>query len=130
VAVAPPDLDSDATVKHAEALTALVGLGGGEARTPVYTGTKALMLAVLEEAIQSYLSEESPRRDEAELWVSSRRRSVFSFLVVCETLGLEPSAVRRALHRLRTHQVPPKALARSRPNAGGQMKLSRQVLAK
>lgn len=128
--MAPPDLDSDATVKQAEALTALIGLGGGETRAPVYTGTKALMLAVLEEAIQSYLSAEAQRRDEAELWVSSRRRSVFSFLVVCETLGLEPSAVRRALHRLRTRQVPPKALARSRPNAGGQMKLSRQAIAK
>jgi hypothetical protein len=128
--VAPPDLDSDATVKHAEPLTSLIGLGGGEARAAVYTGTKALMLAVLEEAIQSFLSEEGSRRDEAELWVSSRRRSVFSFLVVCETLGLEPSAVRRALHRLRIHQVPAKALARSRPNAGGQMKLSRQAIAK
>lgn len=128
--MAPPDLDSDATVKQAEVLTALIGLGGGETRAPVYTGTKALMLAVLEEAIQSFLSEEPQRRDEAELWVSSRRRSVFSFLVVCETLGLEPSAVRRALHRLRAHQVPPKALTRSRPNAGGQMKLSRQMLAK
>jgi len=30
--VAPPDLDSDATVKHAEVLTALIGLGGGESR--------------------------------------------------------------------------------------------------
>jgi hypothetical protein len=128
--VAPPDLDSDATVKHAEALTAFIGLGGGEMRAPVYTGTKALMLAVLEEAIQSYLSEEPQRRDEAELWVSSRRRSVFSFLVVCETLGLEPSAVRRALHRLRARQVPAKALTRSRPNAGGQMKLSRQAIAR
>jgi hypothetical protein len=128
--VAPPDLDSDATVKHAEALTTLIGLGGGEARAAVYTGTKALMLAVLEEAIQSFLSEEPQRRDEAELWVSSRRRSVFSFLVVCETLGLEPSAVRRALQRLRARQVPAKGLTRSRPNAGGQMKLSRQALAK
>jgi hypothetical protein len=128
--VAPPDLDSDATIKQTEVLTALIGLGGGETRSPVYTGTKALMLAVLEEAIQSYLSDESQRRDEAELWVSSRRRSVFSFLVVCETLGLEPSAVRRALQRLRTHRVPAKSLTRSRPNAGGQMKLSRQALAK
>lgn len=128
--MAPPDLDSDATVKHAEALTALIGLGGGENRATVYTGTKALMLAVLEEAIQSYLTEEPQRRDEAELWVASRRRSVFSFLVVCETLGLEPSAVRMALNRLRTREVSPKTMARSRPNAGGQMKLSRQALAK
>jgi hypothetical protein len=128
--VAPPVLDSDATVKHAEVLTSLIGIGGGETRAVVYTGTKALMLAVLEEAIQSYLTEEPQRRDEAELWVSSRRRSVFSFLVVCETLGLEPSAVRLALQRLRARQVPPKAVARSRPNAGGQMRLSRQALAK
>jgi hypothetical protein len=31
---------------------------------------------------------------------------------------------------LRARQVPPKAMARSRPNAGGQMRLSRQALAK
>jgi hypothetical protein len=76
-------------------LASLIGIGGGESRSAPYTGTKALMLAVLEDAIRSYLSAELRARSEAEGWVSSRqRRSVFSFIVVCETLGLEPKAVR------------------------------------
>ena len=45
-------------------------------------------------------------------------RSPFSFTVVCETLGLEPDAVRTALRRLRANQQvlnqPP--VKRSRPN--------------
>ena len=76
------------------------------------------MLAVLEDAIRSYLSTEVRARSEAEGWVTSRqRRSVFSFIVVCETLGLEPKAVRVALRRLRAQQVSPDHIPRSRPNA-------------
>lgn len=109
--------------KHAWPVTsddiaALIGVGGGEARTAPYTGTKALMLAVLEDAIRAYLSHEPRARLEAEQWVLSRqRRSVFSFAVVCETLGLEPKAVRGALRRLRAEDVSPDHIPRSRPNA-------------
>jgi hypothetical protein len=102
----------------ADDLASLIGIGGGESRTAPYTGTKALMLAVLEDAIRSYLSQEPRARTEAEGWVMSRqRRSVFSFIVVCETLGLEPKAVRAALRRLRTQQITPDHIPRSRPNA-------------
>src|SRR4030095_9569014 len=76
---------------NSDDLAALIGIGGGESRTAPYTGTKALMLAVLEDAIRSYLSTELRGRSEAEGWGSSRQRgSVFWFIVVCETLGLEP----------------------------------------
>jgi len=65
-----------------------------------YTGTKALMLAVLDNGIRSYLGPAGRIRTEAEYWVNGGdRRSPFSFTVVCETLGLEPDAVRGALRR-------------------------------
>jgi len=99
-------------------LLRLASLGGGESRSGQYTGTKALMLAILEDGIRSYLSPVTRIRGEAEYWVSSsRQRSPFSFTVVCETLGLEPDAVRAALRRLREKNVSPRrALGRSRPN--------------
>jgi hypothetical protein len=107
-------------------LSSLIGIGGGESRSAPYTGTKALMLAVLEDAIRSYLSSETRARSEAEGWVLSRqRRSVFSFIVVCETLGLEPKAVRAALRRLRAQQVTPDHIPRSRPNARRRSRLAR-----
>ena len=76
------------------------------------------MLAVLEDGIRSYLSSMERTRTEAEAWIESRRNdTLFSFSVVCQTLGLEPSAVRRALHRLRTKNAPPReTLKRSRRN--------------
>ena len=107
-------------------IAALIGVGGGEARTAPYTGTKALMLAVLEDAIRAYLSHEPRARMEAEQWVLSRqRRSVFSFAVVCETLGLEPKAVRAALRRLRAQDVSPDRIPRTRPNARRRTGLAR-----
>lgn len=100
-------------------LLRITSLGGGESRaTTQYTGTKALMLAILEDGIRSYLSPVGRVRSEAEFWVrSARNRSPFSFHVVCETLGLEPGAVRLALDRLRAKNVSPRrAIGRSRPN--------------
>lgn len=101
-----------------EDLLRLTSLGGGEPRSAQYTGTKALMLAILEDGVRSYLSPAARVRSEAEFWVrSGRNRSPFSFPVVCETLGLEPSAVRIALERLRAKNVTPRrAIGRSRPN--------------
>src|SRR5262245_21294930 len=73
----------------------LTSLGGGEPRTGQHTGTKALMLGILEDGIRSYLSPVGRVRSEAEYWVKAgRQRSPFSFIVVCETPGLEPDAVR------------------------------------
>lgn len=93
-------------------------LGGGESRQGQFTGTKALMLAVLEDGIRSYLSPTRAVSQEAEFWVhSEKRRSPFSFVVVCEMLGLNAEAVRLALKRMRERRVPPRrALPRSRPN--------------
>jgi hypothetical protein len=99
-------------------VASLIGIGGGESRSAPFTGTKALMLAVLEDAIRTYLSAEPRTSGEAESWVMSRqRRSVFSFVVVCETLGLEHKAVRTALRRLRAQQMSPAQIPRTRPNA-------------
>jgi hypothetical protein len=95
----------------------LASLGGGESRDSQHTGTKALMLAVLNDGMQCFLSPTGRFRTEAEHWVMSRqRRSPFSFIVVCETLGLEPEAVRRALQHWRaTNSAPMHSLSRRRP---------------
>ena len=94
-------------------------VAGGEPRDGQYTGTKALMLAVLDNGFRSYFSPKARIRAEAERWVKNPQgRSPFSFTVVCETLGLEPDAVRSALRRLRTNQetLAPPPIKRSRPN--------------
>jgi hypothetical protein len=97
-------------------LVGLGSLGGGEPRATEYIGTKALMLAVLEEGIRNYCGPPGRVRLEAEAWVRSNRRSAFSFTVICEMLGFEPDAVRCALPRLQRHSTSP--LRRVRPNAG------------
>lgn len=76
-------------------------------------GMRALMLAVLEDAIQQFSSSLGHRRAAAERWIMSpERQYVFSFAVICETLELEPSAVRRSLIRLLTTQPPGRPLMR------------------
>lgn len=93
-------------------------LTGGEPRGGQLTGTKALMLAVLEDGIRSYLSGARIIAQDAEYWISShRRQSPFSFVVVCEMLGLDPDAVRKTLKRMKSANVPArKALPRARHN--------------
>lgn len=84
-------------------------MGGGEASCEPLTGIKALMVAVLENGIACYLSTTPRLRAEAEYWIGTRTdRSPFSFAVVCETLALEPDAVRTALRRLRKADAPVK----------------------
>jgi hypothetical protein len=88
-----------------------------DAAPPPWLGMRALMLAVLEEAIHSSGSSVGHVRAAAVRWiVSPEHRYVFSFVVICETLGLEPSAVRRSIMRLvdkkRTSR---RVLPRSRP---------------
>jgi hypothetical protein len=104
------ELDSD--------LIDIATLGGGDPRNAELTGTKALMLAVLEDGIRSYLGNAKSVAQEADHWIhSGQRRSPFSFVVVCETLNLDPEAVRRVLQRLRSEQVSPKKVfPRARPN--------------
>ena len=70
------------------------------------TGTKALMLAVLEDGIRSYLGSSPVIASEAEYWIySPRQHSPFGFAVVCEALGLNPDAVRRTIKRMKTTNV-------------------------
>ena len=99
-------------------LSRLSSLGGGESRGGEATGTRALMLAILEDGIRSYLGTPGRVRMEAEYWVATNRRaSPFSFVVVCETLGLEAGAVRAALERMRNDRAQAqRALRRSRQN--------------
>lgn len=71
---------------------------GGESRRGVLPGTRALMLAVLEDGIRAFLSRSRLLANEAECWVfSASRRSPFSFLVLCDTFGLDPDALRKRL---------------------------------
>jgi hypothetical protein len=83
-----------------------------------WSGIRALMLAVLEDAIHNLRSSDSLVRAEAEQWITSgQRRYVFSFAVICETLNLEPSAVRRSVIRLLdATRSNGRLLPRSRPN--------------
>ena len=94
-------------------LLRLTSISGGESRTGEFTGTKALMLAVLEDAIRCYLGGKRLLAAEAECWINSRRRqSPFTFVVVCEALGLDPDSVRDALKRLKDSNVSHRKLLR------------------
>jgi len=116
--VEAPEMDNELDQIHI--------LAGGEPRQGELSGTKALMLAVLEDGIRSYLGNARVAADEADLWVrSERRRSPFSFVVVCETLNLNPDAVRRVLREMRAgHISPRKAFPRARPNVRMTSRLS------
>ena len=93
-------------------------LAGGEPRTSQLTGTKALMLAVFEDGIRSYLAGRKLIAAEAEDWLNSGRRySPFAFVVVCETFGLDPQAVRETVKRMkREHRSPGEIIPRVRNN--------------
>jgi hypothetical protein len=93
-------------------------LAGGESRSGQLTGTKALMLAVLEDGIRSYLSGPALVGEEAAHWIRSpRNQSPFSFVVICETLGLDPEAVRTRVRQLKQLQVSARqAMPRARHN--------------
>jgi hypothetical protein len=94
----------------------LATLGGGEPSSEPFTGVKALMLAVLREGIRSYLDDNWRVRQEAERWINNTKgRSVFSFNVVCETLGFEPSAISIGIRKLRAREIPPEFIGRARP---------------
>jgi len=99
-------------------LAEIASLSCGESRQGAYTGIKRLMLAILEDGIRSYFSPVARIRNEAEYWVSNRKlRSPFTFVVICETLGLEPDAVATALGRSRAEKCAShRHVPRSRPN--------------
>lgn len=99
-------------------LVAFGPLAGGEPRGGEYHGVKALMLAVLDNALQHYCGPMGRMRTEAEEWLAARNaRSPFSFNTVCEVLGLEPDAARRAIRELRARMPPNVHKRRMRPNS-------------
>jgi hypothetical protein len=70
-------------------------------------GIRSLMLAVLEEAIATYLGAKGRLADEAEVWMlKDEDESPFSFRQICDVLHLDPSAVRKKLRQWRTHENP------------------------
>jgi hypothetical protein len=72
-----------------------------------WSGIRALMLAALEDAIHELGSSVGHRRAAAERWfMSPECQYVFSFAMICETLDLEPSVVRRSLIRLLAKKPP------------------------
>jgi hypothetical protein len=96
----------------------LGSLSSGQSSSGPDTGIKALMLAVLDNGIASYLSSTPRLRAEAEHWITAPGRgSPFAFPVLCETLRLEPDAVRAALRRLRDGASGPiRSIGRRRQN--------------
>jgi len=73
---------------------------------------RALMLALLEDAIacfQGRFFKPSRTNDklfqEAEEWINSEDKGVFSFNNICETLGLHPGQLRKGLERWKAKQV-------------------------
>ncbi len=104
--------DEDLTLQRLQPVT------GGESRTGQLTGTKALMLAVLEDGIRSYLGSARTIAQDAEYWIyTHRRHSPFSFVVVCEILGLDADAVRKTLKHMKEQNISPrKAFPRARHN--------------
>jgi hypothetical protein len=91
---------------------------GGAPSDSASAGIKGLMLAVLEDGIRCFLSTNRIKRDEAEAWMSMRTQNwPFSFVNVCQTLGLEPSAVKQALRVMRERNPTRRGrIRRSRPN--------------
>lgn len=81
------------------------------------SGAKALLIAILQDGLRCFFSAVPRVRNEAECWVKSRRRrSPFSFVAVCENLGLDPDAVAAAVWKMRTRNVAPKtSFSRTRP---------------
>ena len=90
----------------------------------VPSGIRALMVAILEDAIDVYLKHRGAvLRDKRTLYLRARRwfasedRSfVFSFLRVSEALGLDPQLIRKALREARDR--PPIAAPARAPRLG------------
>jgi hypothetical protein len=109
-------------------------IGGGVSTVSEHTGTKALMLAILEDGLRALLDANNRVSEEAARWMSSRRDTwVFSFITVCHTLGLDPDAVRRAAQQMKERNVSARqVIGRNRPNSRGfgRMSLGRRSASK
>jgi len=103
---------------------AVIPTGGA---APPRTGAVALMMAVLEEAIRSCFSATPQVRAEAEAWLTSGQgRSIFSYLAICETLGLNAEATRAAIKRLMAMGSGRKPIRRTRTNVRHSLLASRR----
>lgn len=112
--------DTDDHDAHAlDDLLHSASVGGGEPTSSEHTGTKALMLAILEDGLRALLDTNQRVSEEAARWMSSRHDTwVFSFSTVCQTLNLDPDAVRRAAHQMKTDNVSARrVIGRNRPNS-------------
>jgi hypothetical protein len=85
---------------------------GGERDNGVGAPERALMRAMLQDAVLCLLGEAAPANDrvrladEARCWIRSRSRAwVFSFECVCEALGIDPDYARRELLRMAAQRV-------------------------
>jgi hypothetical protein len=83
-----------------------------------YGGIRALMLAVFEDGVRCFLGRSPILAAEAEAWIFARSSTnPFSFPILCEVLGLDPSATRDALLLLRERAAAGQAkLPRARHN--------------
>ena len=66
---------------------------------------RALMLAVLEDAIACFESAHAKLAQEAEDWLNSNGDGIFSFNDVCETLGFNPERLKNRVLRWKTMQT-------------------------
>lgn len=82
----------------------------GPRRPSAFTGSRALMFAILEDAVRCYSrtiknvkeSEKNLLERDAKIWIESEdTERLFSFNNVCASLGLSPSALRRGLKQLK-----------------------------
>jgi len=91
---------------------------GAETDAGLPSGVRALMMAVLEDAIHSLTSSVARVRSEGVRWIMSREcQHVFSYAVICETLNIEPSAARRSIMKmLDKKRTQGRLLKRNRPN--------------
>ncbi len=106
-------------------------------------GEKRLMAAVLSDAVDTYMKfafgRETRQRTlfgEAETWLFGDSRSAngsFSFLEICDVLGLDPGYVRRGLGEWRSRRVPTMRVGeglRRGPSAPGPRERRRRELKK
>lgn len=98
-------------------------------RRKLLNGEYRLLLAVLEDAIRSYLSNLGARRGEerailaeVRVWFFARgnsgKQGLFAFESICELLGIEPDIVRKRLA----------GTARPSTNTSGAIELQRRLL--
>jgi len=79
-----------------------------------WTGEQRLMAAILEDAVAVCRKLEVPKSSKARhvlretlRWLRSNDRSwTFSFLRICETLDLEPTAIRHGIRVMRGEEMP------------------------